>query len=96
VNGWFGAWDKLTTAQRLLEGEFGCAPDVQGAQVAYAGDSPNDQPMFGHFPNSVGVANVRQWLDQMTSLPAYVTTRPGGAGFVELAEHLLRRPALRP
>jgi HAD superfamily hydrolase (TIGR01484 family) len=90
VNGWFGAWDKLTTAQRLLEREFGCAPDTQRDQVTFIGDSPNDQPMFGHFPLSVGVANVRDSLSRLSAPPTYVTTRACGAGFVEFADHLLR------
>ncbi len=91
VNGWFGNYDKLTMARRLLEREFGCDVEAQRAQVAFIGDSPNDQPMFAHFPISVGVANVREWLDRLTTPPAYVTTRRAGAGFVEFVDHLLRR-----
>jgi len=62
--------------------------------VVFAGDSPNDQPMFAFFPNAVGVANVREMADLMTSLPRYVTPSAGSAGFAELAEALLgaRRP----
>jgi HAD superfamily hydrolase (TIGR01484 family) len=93
VNGWFGTWDKLATAQRLLEREFGCAPAEQRAQVVFIGDSPNDQPMFAHFPHSVGVANVRASLGRLSTPPAYVTTRPAGAGFAEFVEHLLKRDA---
>jgi HAD superfamily hydrolase (TIGR01484 family) len=90
VNGWFGSYDKLAMTQRLLEREFSCDPAAQCAQVAFIGDSPNDQPMFAHFPHSIGVANVRDWLDRLTTPPAYVTSRAAGAGFVEFAEHLLR------
>ncbi len=90
VNGWFGTWDKLVTAQRLLEREFNCAPDAQPDQVAFIGDSPNDAPMFGHFPLSVGVANVRECLGRLSAAPRFVTTRASGAGFVEFADHLLR------
>ena len=92
VNGWFGSYDKLAMTQRLLEREFGCGPDAQRKHVTFIGDSPNDQPMFAHFPLSVGVANVRAWLDRLTTPPAYVTTRAAGAGFVEFVDHLLRRP----
>jgi HAD superfamily hydrolase (TIGR01484 family) len=86
VNGWFGSYDKRTTAERLLADAFGLAPDV----CLYAGDSPNDEPLFEAFPLSVGVANVRDEAHRMRHLPAYVTRARSGAGFVELAAHLLR------
>ena len=41
------------------------------------------------FPNSVGVANVRAFADRIATSPAYVTERESGAGFAELAAHLL-------
>ena len=31
----------------------------------YVGDALNDAPMFGGFPTSVGVANVKQWWDEL-------------------------------
>jgi hypothetical protein len=58
--------------------------------VIYIGDSPNDEPMFGFFPLSVAVANIRPFLPQLQAKPAYVTEAEGGAGFVEFAEVLLR------
>jgi HAD superfamily hydrolase (TIGR01484 family) len=88
VNGWFGGHDKLAMARRLLERELGCAPDAQPSQVAFIGDSPNDEPMFGALKLSVGVANVRDF--RLATPPVFVTSRAGGAGFVEFAEHLLR------
>jgi len=95
VNGWFGVWDKLAMSKRLFADQFGLDLDdpADQAQVAYAGDSPNDQPMFGFFPLAVGVANVRRYLDQLTQPPAYVTEGEGGHGFVELADRII---AARP
>lgn len=92
VNGWFGVWDKLAMSKRLFAAQFGLDLDspADQAKVAYAGDSPNDQPMFGFFPLAVGVANVRRYLDQLTRPPAYVTEGEGGHGFVELADRLIR------
>ena len=55
----------------------------------FAGDSPNDAPMFAYFPNAVGVANVRASAHRIAKPPAYVTAAASGAGFVELAERLL-------
>jgi HAD superfamily hydrolase (TIGR01484 family) len=92
VNGWFGSYDKLAMTRRLLDAEFSCGAEAQRTCVAFIGDSPNDQPMFAHFPLSVGVANVRDWLGRLATPPAYVTTRRAGAGFVEFVDHLLRPP----
>jgi len=89
VNGWFGRYDKLATAQRLFAERFSLDLRIENRRVVYAGDSPNDAPMFGFFDNSVGVANVRRFPDLQ---PKYVTEAEAGAGFAELAAHLLRAP----
>jgi hypothetical protein len=89
VNAWFGGYDKLSTARLCLAEEFALDIDRERAAVVFAGDSPNDQPMFAHFPNAVGVANVRAMADLMTQLPAWVTPSAGSAGFAELARALL-------
>ena len=55
----------------------------------FAGDSPNDSPMFGYFPNAVGVANVADFEGLLEYRPRWVTAARSGAGFVELARALL-------
>ncbi|MBX6367908.1 MAG: HAD-IIB family hydrolase [Rhodospirillales bacterium] len=89
VNGWFGDWDKLATAWRLLEEVFAIDVAEQKNEIVFVGDSPNDEPMFAFFPNAVGVANLRRFAPRMKALPAWITEREAGAGFVELAELLL-------
>ncbi len=95
VNGWFGDYDKLGTTRRLLAEEFGVDVDEgsERERWVFVGDSPNDAPMFGYFPNAVGVANVSDYADRIERLPAWVTPSPCGAGFVELAEALLQARA---
>jgi len=73
----------------MMREEFAIDLDASRGEFVFAGDSPNDQPMFAFFPNAVGVANVREMSDLMTAMPAWVTPSPGGAGFAELAEALL-------
>jgi HAD superfamily hydrolase (TIGR01484 family) len=90
VNGWFGGYDKLSTARQMLREDFAIEVDAQRERFVFAGDSPNDQPMFAFFPHAVGVANVREMESLMTKLPAWITPSPGAAGFVELAEALLQ------
>jgi HAD superfamily hydrolase (TIGR01484 family) len=89
VNGWFGGYDKLSTARLMLREEFAIDVDRARDEFVFAGDSPNDQPMFAFFPHAVGVANVREMEELMTKLPAWITPSPGAAGFAELAAALL-------
>lgn len=89
VNGWFGDHDKLSMTRTLMCERYGVDLDAQRAQFMYAGDSPNDAPMFGFFPYSVGVANVRDFDGKMSALPRYITQGRSGDGFAELAARLL-------
>ena len=89
VNGWFGAYDKLAMARTLFAERFGVDLGKDNRTAVFAGDSPNDSPMFAFFENSVGVANVRRFAGRMEAAPKYVTTASSGAGFAELAAHLL-------
>jgi hypothetical protein len=91
VNGWFGDYDKLSTTRTLLDEVFGVDLDAQRERFVFVGDSPNDAPMFAFFPHSVGVANVRPFLDRIATPPAYIAQRAAGAGFVELSDFLLAR-----
>lgn len=89
VNAWFGTHDKLSTSLQMLAAEFGIASALAVQAVAYCGDSPNDSPMFGHFPLAIGVANVTPFLEMMVSKPKYVTVAEGGHGFAEFASAVL-------
>jgi HAD superfamily hydrolase (TIGR01484 family) len=89
VNGWFGGYDKLSTTRRFLADCFGLDIDRERSRVVFAGDSPNDSPMFGFFPNSVGVANVLDFRNDLPAAPAYVTKGRGAQGFAELADLLI-------
>ena len=89
VNGWFGDYDKLTTSLTMMRELFGIDLAVDKAAYVFSGDSPNDAPMFGYFPNAVGVANVVDFADLLEHRPRWVTSGRSGAGFVELAKALL-------
>jgi len=89
VNGWFGSYDKLAMTQQLFADYFKCGPAILQQEFAFAGDSPNDAPMFSYFDISVGVANVSRFAGHIATPPKYVTQNAAGAGFAELAAHLL-------
>ncbi len=89
VNGWFGDYDKLTTSRAMMRELFGIDLTSERGNYVFAGDSPNDAPMFGWFPNAVGVANVADFADRLQYRPRWITVGRSGEGFVELAEALL-------
>lgn len=89
VNGWFGDYDKLTMTKRMMQELFDVDLDAAMETYAFIGDSPNDAPMFGYFPNAVGVANLMQFQDQCPMLPEWITEAPRGDGFVELVDMIL-------
>ena len=89
VNGWFGRYDKLSMTKTLMREAFAIDLDTARASFVFVGDSPNDAPMFGYFPHSVGVANVADFGAQVEHPPAYVCQHRCGAGFTELATTLL-------
>lgn len=91
VNGWFGDYDKLSMTRALFRERFGIELGARNAAVVFAGDSPNDAPMFGFFERSIGVANVRRFAPLLLHAPKFVTDAPYGAGVAELADHLVRR-----
>jgi hydroxymethylpyrimidine pyrophosphatase-like HAD family hydrolase len=89
VNGWFGDYDKLTTSRTMMQELFGIDLAAEKARYVFSGDSPNDAPMFGYFPNAVGVANVVDFAELLDHRPRWVTRSRSGDGFVELANALL-------
>jgi hypothetical protein len=91
VNGWFGDYDKLAMTQLFFREQFNGELEAIRNNVVFAGDSPNDEPMFAYFPHAVGVANVRDFMDRMKHLPTWVTEREGGYGFAEMVGVLLDR-----
>jgi HAD superfamily hydrolase (TIGR01484 family) len=90
VNGWFGAYDKLSTTKIFMQEVFNINLDERKNEFVFIGDSPNDAPMFSYFPHSVGVANVDDFSESLLPhRPAYVTSARSGEGFIELADALL-------
>ena len=89
VNGWFGSYDKLSMAKLLCSERFGFELEVEKQRCTFAGDSPNDAPMFAFLPNAVGVANVKRFALPPDQSPAWVTQAEAGAGFAELARWLV-------
>jgi HAD superfamily hydrolase (TIGR01484 family) len=88
VNGWFGDYDKKTMAFEFLKREVQLSPAQALTVVGFAGDSPNDEPMFQAFPHSFAVANIKRFWDQLRHQPRYVADSAGGQGFTQIAQRI--------
>ena len=89
INAWFGEHHKLSGARWITRRLHRINIDEELSRWVYVGDSTNDQLMFGHFPLSVGVANLMHFKNQLTVWPAFITQGERGAGFAEVARTLL-------
>ncbi len=89
INAWFGTHNKLEGARWIVRELFGRELGAELQRWAYVGDSTNDQLMFEAFEQSVGVANIRRFVPELTHLPRYVAPSERGAGFAEVADALL-------
>lgn len=80
--------NKAVGLGKVLSDRF---PTLTPDQIITVGDSPNDESLFNpkHFPLSVGVANVLDYVNQLTYQPGYVTTAAEGEGFCELVQSLM-------
>ena len=89
INGWFGTHDKLSGARWIVRRLLNIDIDAERSRWVYVGDSTNDQSMFGHFPLSVGVANLLHFKAQLSVWPTYLTEGERGSGFAEVARRLV-------
>ncbi|WP_305985801.1 HAD-IIB family hydrolase [Roseibium sp. MMSF_3544] len=89
VNGWYGSYDKLTMTRRFAADVLNLDLDGEKNRIVFCGDSPNDAPMFGFFPNACGVANVLDFKGRIDTEPGWIATERGGEGFAELANTLI-------
>jgi len=88
INSWYGEHSKKATSFQFLQQKGLSISDIT-TQACYVGDSLNDQFMFAALPKSVGVANIKNYWEQLLYYPAFIMTQPGGYGFAEFTEQLL-------
>lgn len=91
VNAWMGEYDKLSMAIQYLSAHFGYDDARDASAVIFVGDSPNDEPMFAHFPMACGVSNILKYKGFIRHFPHFVTEHESGAGFAEFTKVLLTR-----
>jgi len=89
INGWYGEHNKLEGARWITHTLLGKDLDTETNAWAYVGDSTNDQVMFAHFINSIGVANIKVFERELQHFPRYITPSERGEGFAEVVDALL-------
>jgi HAD superfamily hydrolase (TIGR01484 family) len=88
INCWYGDHSKKATSFQFLQQKGLSISDIT-TQACYVGDSLNDQFMFAALPKSVGVANIKNYWEQLLHHPAFIMTQYGGYGFAEFTDQLL-------
>jgi len=91
VNGWFGDFNKLKMTKIFAKEVLDLSLKEKLDSVLFIGDSPNDQSMFEFFPNSIGVANIRKFTNNISHQPRYITKMESGLGYAEMARVLLSK-----
>jgi HAD superfamily hydrolase (TIGR01484 family) len=89
INGWFGSHNKFDGACWIVQQLWQRDLKTEMDRWVYVGDSTNDQLMFQHFRNSIGVANILRFEAELQHFPRYVTPSERGAGFAEVARRIL-------
>ena len=90
VLGWLGGYDKLAMTRRVMAEIYDVDIDADRDAVLYVGDSTNDAPMFSFFRHTVGVSTVTRYLPDIPVPPHWIAAGPGGVGFVEAADAVIR------
>ncbi|MEK6578185.1 MAG: HAD-IIB family hydrolase [Bdellovibrionota bacterium] len=92
VNAWYGEYDKRKGFEYWLS-KGGPGLKARAAptwdQWLFIGDSPNDEPLFASFKYSVGVANIKKYMDRLKSPPRWTTVSESGRGFAEMVNKLV-------
>jgi HAD superfamily hydrolase (TIGR01484 family) len=92
INCWYGSFDKVTGVRRFLadRGQDLSSDEVQDS-IVFAGDSPNDEPMFAALRHSIAVANIRSFLNDLHHFPTYITEQESAGGFKEAVRTILEK-----
>jgi HAD superfamily hydrolase (TIGR01484 family) len=95
VNGWLGDYSKLDMTRTFVRERWNLDLERTRERFLFCGDSPNDEPMFAYFPQSVAVSNIRRFQKHIKHLPAYVADFEGGEGFAQIVDTILQKRSQR-
>ena len=85
INFWYGDISKNYAVEYFLKHY---TPHIEAHECIYYGDSLNDESMFQHFPNTVGVSNILSVLDKLEYRPKVILEGKENAGIFGVLAHL--------
>ena len=85
INYWVGEISKNSAVEYFLKNY---TPHVSQDECIFYGDSLNDESMFEHFQNTVGVSNIISILDQLTFKPKVILEGKDNSGCPGVIAHL--------
>jgi len=91
VNCWYGDYNKVSCFNTFINDFTGKTLEDLQEEIIFAGDSPNDEPMFKALHHSIAVANIKNFLDRIENKPRYITDAESGAGFYEAVQLILKK-----
>jgi HAD superfamily hydrolase (TIGR01484 family) len=85
INFWLGDISKNYAVEYFLKHY---TPHIKAQECIYYGDSLNDESMFANFPNTVGVSNIINVIDQLDHRPKIILEGKENAGIYGVLTHL--------
>ncbi len=90
VNCWFGDFNKVACVKKYLqENTENLLENFNNS--FFIGDSPNDEPIFKEIKNSIGVANISDFKEQLKHQPRYITEKRSAEGFTEAVNTIIQK-----
>ncbi len=91
VNIWFGDYDKALGLKSWLASDSATtvlSKKLNWDELIFIGDSPNDMPLFKTFNQSVAVANIKKYINELEFKPTWITDKESGDGFIEFTKKI--------
>lgn len=85
INFWVGEISKSSAVKHFLKNYL---PHISPDECIFYGDSLNDESMFEHFTNTVGVSNIINIVDQLTFKPKVILQGKENRGCYGVLSHL--------
>ncbi|RKX97179.1 MAG: HAD family hydrolase [Spirochaetes bacterium] len=91
INCWYGSFNKITGVKKFIAEVYQTDFSQIIRKATYIGDSPNDEPIFRVFPTTIAVANLKDFIDEISHLPNYITHKESAYGFREAVDTILKK-----
>jgi len=91
INCWYGSFNKIKGVKSFIKKVYSEDFSELLNKSTYTGDSPNDEPIFKAFPLSIGVANIKNFINEIHHLPDFITNKESADGFAEAADIILEK-----